>query len=424
MKRRWFVFVCPAVLLVGEAAAQAVLVPYIFNQDSILQDARFRIARTLANGQWVAEVQYQEAANQISTGGVWVHADPVDQKGAFRGVQADVAVIAPSNHPQEGVSNGTLAGASVFSAFGSFVGVGGVATATNLSNFASDQTSKSVGGYLVGGAPVADILTLDGVGTYWIGGAHGVLSGRIDGSAGTGAVSAVLGVDSSDPASTATTYAGYFQGDLRGTANASFAGDLDVSGGNLLVDSPTFPGRTYEVVCGSRQEVYAMNDLVTRSGSNIELQPTNAFIVADLGSTDFAVFHPGLQQAWIGSAGPQSGHALTVNGSACATGGFTTCSSIRFKENVTDLEDALGIVRRLRGVRYDERDTGDHEIGLIAEEVAQVLPEVVAFEEDGRALGLDYARLNAVLVEAIQEQQAQLDTLRSELARIQAELER
>ena len=48
-----------------------------------------------------------------------------------------------------------------------------------------------------------------------------------------------------------------------------------------------------------------------------------------------------------------------------------------------------------------------HDIGLIAEEVGEVVPEVVAYEENGvDAKGVDYARLTAVLIEAVKEQQA------------------
>jgi polyhydroxyalkanoate synthesis regulator phasin len=49
-------------------------------------------------------------------------------------------------------------------------------------------------------------------------------------------------------------------------------------------------------------------------------------------------------------------------------------------------------------------------VGVIAEEVAAVLPEVVAFEEDGRARGVNYGKLVSVLIEATKEQQQSLES--------------
>ena len=72
------------------------------------------------------------------------------------------------------------------------------------------------------------------------------------------------------------------------------------------------------------------------------------------------------------------------------------------------------MVLRLRGVSYAWKGSGERGIGLIAEEVGEVVPEVVAYEEDSEyATSVDYARLVAVLIEAIKEQQEELDELRA-----------
>jgi len=74
---------------------------------------------------------------------------------------------------------------------------------------------------------------------------------------------------------------------------------------------------------------------------------------------------------------------------------------------------ALETVKRLRGVRFDWKKDGKHDIGLIAEEVGEVIPEVVAYEENGLdAKSVDYARLVSVLIEALKEQQKQIDELK------------
>jgi len=89
--------------------------------------------------------------------------------------------------------------------------------------------------------------------------------------------------------------------------------------------------------------------------------------------------------------------------------GWSTYSSRRWKTNIQTLPNALEKVEQLRGVAYDLKGSGKHEIGVIAEEVGQVVPEVVSFEENGKdAQGVDYSRLTALLIEAVKEQQRQI----------------
>jgi len=89
---------------------------------------------------------------------------------------------------------------------------------------------------------------------------------------------------------------------------------------------------------------------------------------------------------------------------------WTTYSSKRWKTNIKPIQGALDKVNRLRGVSYDWTADGKHDIGLIAEDVGEIIPEVVAYEENGKdAKSIDYARLVAVLTEAIKEQQKQIE---------------
>jgi hypothetical protein len=89
--------------------------------------------------------------------------------------------------------------------------------------------------------------------------------------------------------------------------------------------------------------------------------------------------------------------------------GWDTYSSRRWKTNIHTLRDALGKVEQLRGVSYDLSPGGKHEVGVIAEEVGQVVPEVVTYEANGKdARGVDYSRLTALLIEATKEQQKEI----------------
>jgi len=84
-------------------------------------------------------------------------------------------------------------------------------------------------------------------------------------------------------------------------------------------------------------------------------------------------------------------------------GTFTESSSIRFKENIKPLEPTLGKVEQLNPVTYNKIGSEDEEIGLIAEEVAQLFPEVVTYNEEGQASGIQYQRLSVILLKAVQE---------------------
>ncbi|MGD0824964.1 MAG: tail fiber domain-containing protein, partial [Terriglobales bacterium] len=96
--------------------------------------------------------------------------------------------------------------------------------------------------------------------------------------------------------------------------------------------------------------------------------------------------------------------------------GWSTYSSRRWKTNIQTLPDALAKVEKLRGVSYDLKENGQHEIGVIAEEVGAVLPEVVTFENNGKdARSVDYSRLTALLIEAVKAQQKQIAALRGQL---------
>ena len=67
---------------------------------------------------------------------------------------------------------------------------------------------------------------------------------------------------------------------------------------------------------------------------------------------------------------------------------------------------------------------GQHDVGMIAEEVGEVLPEIVGYEENGRdATGMDYSRLTPLLVEAVKALKIEVDQLRKGNADLRNRLE-
>lgn len=103
---------------------------------------------------------------------------------------------------------------------------------------------------------------------------------------------------------------------------------------------------------------------------------------------------------------------------------WVTYSSRRWKKNITPIQHALEKVGQLSGVEYDNISDDSHSIGLIAEEVGLVIPEVVQYEDNGvDAKSLDYARLVALLVEAVKSQQLTIETQNDRIARLEKKLE-
>lgn len=142
------------------------------------------------------------------------------------------------------------------------------------------------------------------------------------------------------------------------------------------------------------------------------------FVINDLGN---AVGGTGNRRMTIDNDGDAE-----FTGSVTATG-FYPSSSIVLKTNVRTYGNALETVKRLRGVRFDWKGSGKQSVGLIAEEVEEVVPEVVAhMGKGGEVTGLNYDSLVGVLVEAVKEQRIECDRMQAELVVLrekQAELE-
>lgn len=112
------------------------------------------------------------------------------------------------------------------------------------------------------------------------------------------------------------------------------------------------------------------------------------------------------------------GYEFRINNNALVvidnTGAITVTSDERLKENITTIEGGLDKVSNLRGVEYDLKATGTHHLGVIAQEVEQVLPELVSTNDDG-IKSVAYQNLTAVLIEAVKELKGEISELRAEL---------
>ena len=132
----------------------------------------------------------------------------------------------------------------------------------------------------------------------------------------------------------------------------------------------------------------------------------------------------------IGTLNSGRGWSFKVDnsGNATATGNVTAYSDARLKEDIKPLENALLTVTKLNGVSYIRKSTGEKEIGFVAQDVKEIVPELVSIVDD-RVENTDgtmpegiedlhvmkYQNTVALLVEAIKELKTEVDNLKEKL---------
>ena len=105
-------------------------------------------------------------------------------------------------------------------------------------------------------------------------------------------------------------------------------------------------------------------------------------------------------------------YKLDVEGTIRASGDVIAYSDSRVKENVESISNALDKVKSMRGVGYNKIGEEKRSIGVIAQEVLEVLPEVVHQDDQGM-YSVAYGNIVGVLIEAVKEQQIEIEKLKS-----------
>lgn len=110
---------------------------------------------------------------------------------------------------------------------------------------------------------------------------------------------------------------------------------------------------------------------------------------------------------------------LLNNGDLEADGDMIAFSDIRNKENLEVIENALEKVNKINGYTYDKKNSpGRRYAGVVAQEVEQVLPEVVHQNREDDLKGVAYGNMAGLFIEAIKELTAEVNALKAELAEL------
>jgi len=294
-------------------------------------------------------------------------------------LQAQITGNGTNNYVPIWTSGSTLGNSNIFGTQGR-IGLGTTTPLARLSVLGAKGTIDLNGG----SAPLALQVTggsgaenSGGFGTQGSGGAIQLVGGMgaaepIGAGGGTGATIIVSGGGGATCLAASSRCSGYDGG----------------NGGSLLLQ-PGFAGTGF-----------------TRSG-----QPGNVLLAPNAGLVG------------IGEMSPTHTLEIRVGGTTLADA-WTTRSSLQFKTNIRPLLGALKKVEQLRGVSYSRKDDGRHEIGVIAEEVDRVVPEIVSRDSvTGEVQGVDYSRLVALLIEAVKSQQGQLRSQEAELQQLKRQVE-
>lgn len=162
---------------------------------------------------------------------------------------------------------------------------------------------------------------------------------------------------------------------------------------------------------------YTYIDIGVNSGNYwriINDNPNDTFVIGKNGATNFLISAGG--NIGIGTTSPS--YKLHVEGntsgiSIYASHDIAAFSDITVKKEVKKIENAIEKVKELNGYTYVRTDdeTGTRRAGVIAQEVQKVLPEVVSANPDG-TLNVAYSNMIALLIEAVKEQQNEIDELK------------
>ena len=114
---------------------------------------------------------------------------------------------------------------------------------------------------------------------------------------------------------------------------------------------------------------------------------------------------------------------MEVIGNICATGSIASCSDIRYKTNLLPVSNVLSSLLALNPIYYNwKKDfkgyTDQRQIGFSAQEVEKMYPEMVQTDANGYK-AIDYSRLTPVLVEAVKEQQKEIEVLKAKMERLE-----
>jgi len=90
-------------------------------------------------------------------------------------------------------------------------------------------------------------------------------------------------------------------------------------------------------------------------------------------------------------------------------------SSLKWKKNIHPFSSGLDAILRLQPISYQWKEDGRFDVGLGAEDVAKIVPELTLRNADGDVTGVKYERINLLLINAVKQQQGEIEDLQRQV---------
>jgi Chaperone of endosialidase len=183
---------------------------------------------------------------------------------------------------------------------------------------------------------------------------------------------------------------------------------------NIVANTATFSGNaTFSAAVVANGSAGIDTQVLTSNGSGVYWADSGVEITDEsTNATRYVTFSPSTSgQATVLNIDSSN---FTYNPSTGVVSAveFSATSDASAKENISTLTDALSKVSQLRGVSYRFKNTGVENIGLIAQEVESIIPEVVRSDDNGLK-SVTYGNIVGLLVEAIKELKQEIDQLKN-----------
>ena len=200
---------------------------------------------------------------------------------------------------------------------------------------------------------------------------------------------------------------------------------LNLSNSILATDISVGTGITYGKLNLSNSITNA--DIATNAGISVSKLSTNTISGISLGNNlatlTFGTYltgtsYNGSDAITIGINASTSGNSNIVardgfgnfSGGAITATDFNSISDLNLKENIKTIENSLDTLAQLRGVSFDWKETGKGSYGVIAQELEEILPDLV---KNGEVKSVNYNGLIGVLIEAVKELSAEVQELKN-----------
>ena len=187
-------------------------------------------------------------------------------------------------------------------------------------------------------------------------------------------------------------------GVLSSANGQSFSGGTTIAANNLGITSGNLTFGAANPVISASSYVTFQNGIYVSGGASLYTEP----VISARG---------GIRNDTAGALSITGGTSGQVN----FTGYITIASDERLKKDIVKIDNALTKVNALNGYTYLKEGRAEREMGVIAQEVIKVAPELVSENENDGMLSVSYQNMVALLIEAVKEQSAEIAALKEQV---------